>query len=103
MVYGTYRHGLVAVKNKLFVTSREKDSWQVYDSICKKFVTIKSPKLELVFGYTNAFSIENKVFVLQDRLPKLICYDVDKNEWSEELSEITRNLYSFSNVKVPCL
>ena len=100
MVSGSYMHSLVAVKNKLFVLSR-KESWQVYDSVCKKFLRIKSPKLKNTF--LNAFSIENKVFVLQDRLPKLICYDVDKKEWSEEECEVTKNLYSFSNVKVPCL
>ena len=51
----------------------------------------------------NAFSIENKVFVFHERFPKLTCYDVDKNEWSEEFCEIARNFNNFSNVKVPCL
>ena len=103
MVYGTYRHGLVAVKNKLFVISRGEDACEVYDSVCKKFVRIKSPEIKNYLSFLNAFSIENKVFIFQDVLPKLICYDVDKNEWSEEKCEITRNLNRFSNVKVPCL
>ena len=38
-----YDHSLVVVKNKLFVISKRKDNCKVYDNICKKFITIKSP------------------------------------------------------------
>ena len=52
---------------------------------------------------TRTFSIENKIFVLQDESLNIISYDIDKNEWSEESCEVTKNIRFFSSVKVPCL
>ena len=34
-------HSLVAVKDKLFVISDKKFSCEVFDEVCKKFVTLK--------------------------------------------------------------
>ena len=99
---GKYDHSLVVVKNKLFVISKTKDDCEVFDNICKKFIAIKSPKLYF-FHSIEAYTIENKIFVLQDSSSKIVTYDTNKNEWSEESCEVTKNLRSFSSVKVPCL
>ena len=99
---GKVDHSLVVVKNKLFVVSkREKDS-EVFDNICKKFVTLKSPDFKCYFSI-NAFSIANKVFVLLNQLSKIICYDTNKNELSKEFCEVTKKLRWFSSMKLPCL
>ena len=99
---GKCDHSLVVVKNKLFVISNLKDNCEVFDSICNKFITLKSPELECFFG-TRCYTIKNKIYVLQENISKIVSYDTNKNEWSEEHCEITRNLQCFSNVKVPCL
>ena len=99
---GKYIHSLVVVKNKLFVISKEKNSCEVFDNFCKKFITIKSPEFKYLSS-RRAFSIENKIFALQDDSSKIITYDTNKNEWSEESCEVTNSLQYFSCVKVPCL
>ena len=99
---GKYDHSLVVVKKKLFVISKREDNCEVFDNICKKFVTIKSPQFDLS-SRIRAHSIENKIFALQDKCSKIVTYDTDKNEWSEESCENTKNLLWFSCVKVPCL
>ena len=101
---GKTNHSLVVVKNKLFVISERKDDWEVFDNISKQFITIKPPEF-YCFLSKRAFSIENKVFVFNKKFTKIISYDTNKNEWSEEklFCEFTKNLQHFSNVKVPCL
>ena len=94
-----HSHSLVVVKNKLFVISKRKDGWEVFDNICKKFTTIKSPQIDRC---TRAFSIENKIIIIQDELLKTIFYDTNKNAWSEESCEVTKNIRNFSSVKIPC-
>ena len=46
---------------------------------------------------------EKKIYVFQYELSILICFDTDKNEWSEESSEVTKDLHHFSCAKVPFL
>ena len=99
---GKYHHSLVVVKNKLFVISKRKNECEVYDNLCKKFISIKSPKFDLS-SPIRAYSIGKNIFALQAKCSKIVIYDSDKNEWSEESCEVTRNLRGFSSVKVPCL
>ena len=93
---------LVVVKHKLFVISKRKDSCEVYDNVCKRFIAIKSPRFNLFSGI-RANAIENKIFAFQDDLSKIITYDSQKNEWSEELCGVTKNLNFFTSVNVPSL
>ena len=99
---GKYNHSLVVVNNKLFVISKEINDCEVFDNICKKFITIKSPQFDWSFGI-KAYSIKSKIFVIQDSSSKIISYDTNKNEWSEECCEFTRKFKRFSSVKVPFL
>ena len=95
-------HSLVVVKTKLFVISKSGDNCEVFDNTCKKFITIKSP--QNYTGYSiRAFSIKNKIFALQDKFSKIFVFDTNKNEWSEDSNEVTKNILRFSSVKIPCL
>ena len=97
---GKYNHSLVVVKNKLFVILMRKDNCEVFDNVCKKFITIKSPDFNW-FSSTRVYSIENKIFALQENTSKIITYDTNENKWSEDSCEVTKNIYKFSSVKIP--
>ena len=104
MVSGKFNHSIVFVKNKLFVFANRRDDWEVFDNICKKFIVIKSPEF-ISFPSKTAYSIENRIFVSQYEFFKIVSYDTNKNEWSEEelFCEVIKNLRNFFSVKVPCL
>ena len=102
-------HSLVAVKSKLFVIGFDTDTSEVFDSICKKFTTFKTP-LNFVSG--KAVPIGNKILIIQwetqeeeiqDNTRLIVCYDVDKNEWSKESWETTKDLDGFTCVTFPRL
>ena len=99
---GKNGHSLVVVKNKLFVVSMLENDCEVYDNICKKFITFKSPKFDR-FSIIRAYSFENKIFALQDNFSKIFTYDTNKNEWAEKYFDVTRKPRMFSSVKVPSL
>ena len=100
MNYGKFNHSLVVVKNKLFVISQKANTFEVFDNTSKNFVILSPPKL----SYScKVVSIENKIVFLENFQNRLCFYDVDKNEWSEKPCDVTKNLQSFSCVKIPCL
>ena len=89
-------YSLVVVRNKLYVIGQ--DRCEVFHNIIKKFVVLKS-SLE---SYANkAIPMGNKIVIVQDYTRKIICYDVDTNEWSEEQCEATKDRCDFSCVKIP--
>ena len=100
---GKSNHSLVVVMNKLFIISERENTCEVFDNVCKMFVTIKSPKLSRDDTSTRAYSIGKKIFVFQNESPNFICFDTDTNEWSEESCEVTKDICLFSCVKVPYL
>ena len=99
MINGKIRPDLVVVKNKLFVIANGIDTCEVFDSICKKFVALKSPEINVYC--LQAFAIRNKIYVFQNYGAAVKCYDVDEDKWSDEACEVTKNVRSFSCVKVP--
>ena len=103
MNFAKSSHSLVVVKNKLFVL-RNEDDCEVYDSIGKKFMIMKSKKsLIPIFDNRCPLSFDNKIYLFERNSSTLICYDVDKKEWSQKSCNFTRNFYIFSCVKLPCL
>ena len=100
MIQSKRRHSLVAVRNKLFVIAYGSDICEVYEDRSKKFVALKSPPVEDIY-LNKAISIGSKIFVFQDNKAAVLCYDVDKNEWSEESCEITKFLEFFCCVTIP--
>ena len=95
------RHSLVAVKNKLFVIGCGTDTCEVFESSNKKFVAIKSQSTNYLC-LNQVISIGSKIYAFQDEKSSMFCYDVDKDEWSEESCEVTGNLIKCSCVKLPC-
>ena len=94
-------HSLVCVKSKLFAIGGyyTKGSSEVFDKLCNKFVLLISPKLHS--SGTKAVSIGSRLYVFQNESKIVLCYDVDKDEWSEISCEATENISYFSSVRVP--
>ena len=105
MINARHCHSQITVQNKLFIVGSGKESCEVYDSDCKKFVLINKPIRSYNSFYRpfEAISIGNKIIVYDYRVKYFSCYDMEKDEWSEEEFELTRNLQYFSCVKVPQL
>ena len=91
-------HNLVVVKEKLFVVGKEPNFFEVFDNVCKKFVSLKQPPC---INFNKSVAIGNKIVVFQENRTTILCYDVDKDEWSEESCEVTKDLSNFSCVKLP--
>ena len=66
---------------------------------CYLFVAINSPPVEYVH-LNKAISIGSKILVFQGNEESILCYDVDKNKWSEESCEVTEDLEEYSCVKL---
>ena len=92
-------HSLVVVKHKLFVIGIRSYACELFDYIGKKFVTINS--LDIYTLYFETVAINSKIIVFHNYTQVAMCYDVDKDEWSEESCEVTNNFQHFSCVKVP--
>ena len=105
MVNARHCHSQITVKNKLFIIGIKRESCEVYDSDCKKFVLINKPIRSNISFYRNfeVVSIGNKIIVYDFDVNYFSCYDVEKDEWSEEDFELAKNLAYFSCVKVPQL
>ena len=104
MVKERFCHKSVAIKNKLYVFGGITKTSEVYDSACKKFVLLKSPDdcfLRFLDFPLAVISIGNKLIVFQRKRNTCLTYDQEKEIWSEEPCEVSRNLSSFSCVKVP--
>ena len=92
-----YCHSLVVVRNKLFSIRSSSDSFEVFESVSKKFVSLKSTN---DFKLNEAISIGNKIVIFQNDSISIFCYDVDTNEWLEKSCEFTKRLDNFSCVKI---
>ena len=96
MVAARSFHSLVVVRNKLFVIGEGLDACEVFDKSSNKFIALKFPKW---IGFNNALSVGNKIVIIQNESDVVDCYDVDKNEWSEESCNVTNYLENFACVK----
>ena len=83
-------HSSVAIKNKLFVIGSAfgvgSETCEVFDSTCKKFVYLKRKPNSLKFRFyrtAESCSIGNKLIILGHKSATAICYDAEKEEWSE--------------------
>ena len=90
MVEERYHHKSVAVKNKLFMVGGNNKTCEVYDSISKKFVLLKSPDYRFI-NYNDysfmfpkaAFSIGSKFHVFHGRKNTYFIYHIENGTWSE--------------------
>ena len=99
MINAKCGHSLVVVKNKLFVIGDVVDGCEVFDNSFKKFIDLKSPLIDHFFLEANAIGC--KIIVFGSEKTCAVCYDVDKDEWSHEPCDVTKNISRFSCVKVP--
>ena len=106
MITGKSLHGSVGVKNKLFVFDYEFS--EVFDSTSGKFVALKKKPSHFKFGKVSfkycmlqTFVAGNKLVTLGSYSSIALCYDVEKNEWSEEPFEATKNMDVFSCTLLP--
>ena len=53
-------------------------------------------------NFNKSLSIGRKIVLFQKRRSSIICFDVDKDEWSEESCEVTKHIRYFYCVKLPC-
>ena len=97
MTEGKSYHSLVVVRNKLFSIGIGY-TCEVLSGACEKFVVFKSPSY---FDSNKAVSMGNKIFIFQKNTSYVVCYDVDKDEWSGEPFDVTKDLQDFTCVKVP--
>ena len=100
MIHRQDCHRLLVVKSKLFVIGNGADNCEVFDKKNKVFVAIKSPPA-LIDECNPAISIGNKILVFLENTPTIFCYDVDRNEWSEEPCEGAEHQSVFYCVKLP--
>ena len=102
MIEGRCGHSLICFKSKLFAING--GLWlnidcEVFDKISNKFVKLETPDF---FSYrVKCNLVRSKILVFQNGTHVVLCYDVDKNEWSQESCEATKNIYRYSTVKEP--
>ena len=94
-------HSLVCVKSKLFATGGERldTGCEVYDKTSNKFVTLEAPNF-LSFQVKSVL-VGSKIFVFQNDTKVVLCYDDDKDEWTEKSCKTTENIRLYSSVKIP--
>ena len=104
MIKERHCHKSAAIKNKLYMIGGFKKTSEVYDSTCEKFVLLKCPDGSFSCHLDHPIavnSIGNKLVVFQRTTSTSLIYDVVKETWSEETCEVSKNLSSYSCVKVP--
>ena len=98
MIEEKHGHKLVVVRNKLFVIGRERQSCEVFDSNCKRFVIFKSPG-ECLFTMNNIFSIGNVIYTIKKYDNLVLCYNTETNDWTTGHHKL--NIVDYSGVKIP--
>ena len=63
------------------------------------FVTLETPNFHTYF--VRAVLIRCKILFLHDSTQVVLCYDVDKNERTEESCKAAENYFHYSSVTVP--
>ena len=101
LINSRYNHQLVAMKNKLFVVGGSSNIVEVTDSRCNMFTALKPPPIR-IYG-SKPFLTGNKIVVFKHKETKYLCYDIEKNSWSENESELILDLDKLICVQVPCL
>ena len=101
MIEERSNHSLVCFKRKMFAIGGAdyNTNCEVFDKISNKFVILEAPNF---FSYNvESALVGSKILVFQNYTEVLLCYDVDKDEWSKELCKATENIYYYSVVKMP--
>ena len=102
MIERRHYHKSVAVKNKLFLVGGDRTkTCEVFNSTTNKFCLLKKPeRLFESSSLTEVISIGTKLNIFCNK-GRVIVFDIDNDEWSEKTCEATKNLLSFSCVRLP--
>ena len=103
MLHARHNHILVAIKSNLFVFGGVSDTCEIFDNISNKFSILKKPET-LRFGdyrVQDAISIGGKVLVFLRRSSKVAVFDFDRDIWTEEKFEATKDIDLYVCVKLP--
>ena len=94
-------HSLVCFKRKLYAIGGVSlyTNCEVYDKTSNKFVTLEAPRFLSYEVKSNL--IGSKIFVFQNGRRAVLCYDADKEQWSKDSFEATKNICYYSTVRVP--
>ena len=94
-------HSLISVKRKLFAIGGtfSKTNCEVYDKTSNMFVKLETPSFLLC--RVKSVLVGSKIFFFQNGTLSVLCYDVDIDEWSQEISKAIENIDYYSTVKVP--
>ena len=99
MIYRHSHHSSVVVKSKLFIIGHGLfNTSEVFDNVLRKFVSLKQT---ICFSWNKCVSVGSKIVVFVENSSSIICYDVDKDEWSKSFCEVKNHLIDFSFVKIP--
>ena len=82
---------MVALKDKFFVIAE--NVCEVFDNASKRFVVLRQPHSFLI---NEAVLIDNKIMIIENYDSYLVYYDVEKDEWSEEFFDTTKDLKGFA-------
>ena len=77
---------------------------EVFDSTSNQFVALKQKPKSFKFcmyDCAGMFFIGNKLIALGHKSSTLVCYDVEKDEWSEKSFELTKDKKTFSLTLAP--
>ena len=91
------------MKSKLFAIGGGSETCEVYDGRCKKFVAMKPPTF-FNFSFENgssAVSIGGRIVIFREASRLIAFYDVNEDQWSEELYDSDEHYDLASCVKLP--
>ena len=96
-------HGQAAVGDKLFVVGSE--DCEVFDSTSRQFALISEPMRSRDVGRKpfQVVSVGKRIVVFDCNSVAFLCYDVEKDEWSEGEVEGKMEICRFACAKVPKL
>ena len=100
-----YLPSFVVAKRKLFVMGGDtrmirtyRVNCEAFDNVCNKFVALKSPE----FNENFVVSAGNRILVFKVRGNDVLSYDIEKDEWSAELSGLELcHYFSCVHVNLP--
>ena len=88
MINGTFRHSLVVIKTKLIVIGHSKNQCEVFENTRKKFAALKSDISVIWFHNDRAVKIGNRIYVFVDNTSRVMCYNVETNQWSKPMNHV---------------
>ena len=101
MIEERQSHSLVCINNKMFVIggARFNTNCEVFDKTSNIFVTLEAPSFR---SYrVKSVLVGNLILVFQNESQVVLCYNVDKHEWTEKSCKAIESYCKLTAVTVP--